>query len=131
MIIHLALVLLIIIMLCNSITYNTIHKCPNPGVNIRYVRASKLPGKIYQERIGIDTINFKLDRDVPCGVYKVTNMYGYSVMFVGSSNPRLGYLSMKNITVLDDVNILDLWDIQRLKSSDNGFIQTYNRGCCS
>jgi hypothetical protein len=131
MIVHLVLILLIVIMLCNSITYSTINKCPNQDISIRYIRASRLPGKNYQERVGLDTINLKLDRDVPCGVYSLTNMFGYGVLFVSSSNPKFGYLSMKDLTVLDDINIFDMWDLKRLESPNNGFIQTYNRGCCS
>ncbi|VBB18600.1 hypothetical protein YASMINEVIRUS_1063 [Yasminevirus sp. GU-2018] len=131
MIIHLVLILLIIILLCNSITFNTIYRCPKYPLKIKYVRASRLPGKQFTERVGIDTLNIKLDRDVPCGLYKLTTTYGKGVMFVGSANSRLAYLNMDNMDVLSGVNLLDMWDIQRLESEDNGFIQTYNRGCCN
>jgi hypothetical protein len=131
MVIQLVLVLVIVILLCNSITFNTIYKCPKYLVKIKYVRASRLPGKNYKERMGIDTINLKLDRDMPCGIYKLVNAYGYGILFVGGSNSRLGYLNMPNLDALKDVDLLDMWDLERLESDDNGFIQTYNRGCCN
>lgn len=131
MIIHLVLILVIIVLLCNSITYNSIYKCPKYAVKIKYLRASRLPGKDYTERVGIDTMNMKLDRDIPCGLYKLTTVYGDGVMIVGSSNSRVGYLNISNMDILKGVNILDVWDLQRLEAADNGFIQTYNRGCCT
>jgi hypothetical protein len=106
------------------------YKCPEYTVKIKYVRASRLPGKIYTERVGIDTLNLKLDRDVPCGIYKLYNTYGEASMFVGNNNPRFGYLYMKNLEALKNVDMLDLWDLTRIDASDNAFIRTYDRGCC-
>lgn len=131
MIIHLVLVLLIVILLCNSITFNSIYKCPKYPIKIKYLRASRLPGIKFKESIGIDTVALKLDRDVPCGIYKIVNAYGYGILFVSSSNPRIGYMHMNNMDLLKNINLLDVWDLQRLESEDNGFVQTYNRGCCN
>jgi hypothetical protein len=130
MIIYLVLILLIVCMLCNSITYSTIYKCPKKDISIKYIRASRLPIKNNQEEFGIDIINLKLDRDVPCGVYSLTNMFGYGILFVGASNSRIGYMNMKDMTLLKDINIFDIWDLKRIESPKNGFIQTYNKGCC-
>ena len=131
MIINLVILLVILLLLCNSINYNIVHKCPRYHVKINYVRASRLPGVGYAERTGIEKIILKLDRDVPCGIYLLTTSYGKASMFVPNSVSRLGYLTMKNIKLLDKVNMLDLWDLERLESSENMFIQTYNRGCCN
>lgn len=131
MIIELVLILLIIIFLCNSITFNSIYRCPKYPIKIKYVRASRLPTSNADEILGLNLINLKLDRDVPGGIYSIVNAYGYGMLFVGSANPRIGYLYMSNMKMLDNVNLLDMWDLQRLESSTNGFIQTYNRGCCN
>lgn len=131
MIIQLTLVIIILILLCKSITYNSIYKCPKLQVKIKYARASRLPGIQYKERVGIDTINVRLDRDIPCGIYRVVNPYGYGILFIGTSDSRLGYLNMPDIKILDKINLIDLWDLERLESTENGFIQTYNRGCCN
>lgn len=130
MIVQLVIILIIVILICNSITFNTIYRCPNMSVKIKYVRASRLPGKQFTERVGIDTLNVKLDRDIPCGIYKVSSSYGNGVLFIGSSNPRAGYLNTPDMDAIKGVNLFDLWNLQRLESSDNAFIQTYNRGCC-
>lgn len=136
MIINLLIVLLILIVMCTSITYNTKYKCPEYTVKIRYLRASRLPGNSRPEKLGtgFDTINLKLDRDVPCGMYGVTHTYGKSILFVSNTDSRTGYMhmnmNMKNMKGLDKVNLFDLWDLQRLESESDRFIQTYNRGCC-
>ena len=130
MIINLVIVLLIVIVLCNSIVYSNKYKCPSSPIKIDYVRASRLPGATYSERVGIDTINLKLDRDVPCGVYSLKNSYGSGVMFVGQSDNRFGYMTIKDMNTINNINLFDLWDLQRLESEENTFIQTYNRGCC-
>lgn len=130
MIINLIILLVIILLLCTSINYNLTHRCPRYHVKIKYIRASRLPGVTYQERTGIEKINLKLDRDVPCGVYILTTSYGKGALFVPSSSPRFGYLSMKNLDSLDKITMFDLWDLERLESDENMFIQTYNRGCC-
>lgn len=131
MIINLLIVLLIVIIMCNSVTYNSKYRCPKYTVKIKYVRSSRLPGEYLQERVGIDTINLKLDRDVPCGIYTLMNAYGKAVMFVGNTDTRIGYMHMNNMDLVSKISLFDLWDLQRLDSSDNQFIQTYNRGCCN
>lgn len=130
MILQLVILLLIVILLCNSVTFNTIYKCPKYPLKIKYVRCSRYPGKDYQIRVGIDAVNVKLDRDVPCGIYKITSAYGYGVLFVSNSDPRQGYLGLDNLDSVKGVNLFDLWDLQRMESDDNKLIQTYNRGCC-
>ncbi len=131
MIINLLIVLLIIIAMCSSITYNSKYKCPKFTVNIKYIRASRLPGEHLKERVGIDTINLKLDRDIPCGIYNLMTVYGKAIMFVTNTDSRIGYMHMNNMESVANLSLFDLWDIQRLESSDNQFIQTYNTGCCS
>lgn len=130
MIINLVILLVILLLLCNSISYNTTYKCPSFPLKIRYVRASRLPGQTFTQRVGIDTINLKLDRDVPCGIYSVTNIYGQGALMVTHTDPRTGYLSMKDMQLVENAKLVDLWDLQRLDAMDNKFIQTYNRGCC-
>lgn len=130
MIVNLLIVLLIIIVMCNSVTYNSKYRCPKYTVKIKYVRASRLPGETFSEKVGIDTINLKLDRDVPCGIYSLTNAYGKASLFVGNTDSRTGFMHMKNMDVISKINLFDLWDLQRIESDTNIFIRTYNRGCC-
>src|SRR5271170_696437 len=105
MIINLIIILVIILLLCTSINYNLTHRCPRYHVKIKYVRASRLPGVTYQERTGIEKINLKLDRDVPCGIYLLTTSYGKASLFVPSASSRFGYLSMKNLELLDKITM--------------------------
>ena len=130
MIINLVIVLLIFIVIFNCIVYNNQYKCPKYILKINYIRASRLPGSKYSERVEIDTINLKLDRDVPCGIYKVKTLYGYGILIVAKNNKRIGYLNMKDTKLYDNVNLFDVWDIERINTDDNQFINTYNRGCC-
>lgn len=130
MIVNLLIVLLIIIVMCNSINYNSKYRCPKYTVKIKYVRASRLPGENLPERVGIDTVNLKLDRDVPCGIYSLTNAYGKAALFVSNTDSRTGYMHMTDMNAVAKINLFDLWDLQRLESDSNRFIQTYNRGCC-
>ena len=131
MIINLLILLLIVIAMCNSITYNSKYKCPKYEVKINYVRASRLPGDASQGKLVIDMVKLKFDRDVPCGMYSLINAYGKGVLFVSSSDSRTGYMNMKNMNSIAHINLFDLWELYRLESNDNGFIQTYNRGCCN
>jgi hypothetical protein len=130
MIIYLLIVLIIVILFFNSIIYNTHYKCSAANKKISYVKGSRLPSKSYKERIGLDTIDLKLDRDVPCGIYYANTIYGTGVLLVGQNNTRRCYFHMDNMNSLEKVYIIDLWDLQRLVSEENNFIKTYNRGCC-
>ena len=130
MIINLIIVLVIVIIMCNSIIYSGKYKCPAFPLKVNYVRGSRLPGVKYTQRVGIDTINLKLDRDVPCGIYTLKNTYGDGILIVSRDNQRLGYMNMRNMDVIKNINLFDLWDLQRVESRDNLFIDTYNRGCC-
>lgn len=130
MIINLVVVLLIVIVMCSSITYNTQYKCPKYTVKIKYVRGSRLPAKRLTERVGFNTIDLKLDRDVPCGIYSMNNAYGKATLIVDRNNSRMGYMNMKNMDVISKINLFDLWDLQRIESEGNPFVKTYNRGCC-
>lgn len=130
MIINLVIVLLIIIILCNSITHSGKYKCPNFPFKINYVRGSRLPESINTERVGISTVNLKLDRDVPCGMYNVENSYGNAILIVSRDNYRIGYMNMKNMDIIKNIDLFDIWNLKRMESDDNLFISTYNRGCC-
>jgi len=106
------------------------YKCPPYPLKINYVRASRLPNQILKEKPEIDTIRLKLDRDVPCGIYGVSTLYGKGQMFVGSSNYRVGYLYLKDLDPIAQINMFDLWNLRRLESDTDHYIRTYNRGCC-
>jgi hypothetical protein len=95
-----------------------------------YLRIYVLPGKNYAERVGLDTLNIKLDRDIPCGVYSVKTAYGNGIIFIGSPSSNVGYFFMTDTKYLEKINMFDVWDIKRLESDDNKFLLTYNRGCC-
>lgn len=130
MIMNLFILLSIIIILFNSLIYAGTYKCPTNQVHVNYARASRMPGATYKERVGLDTINVKLDRDVPCGIYKIKTIYGNGLLFVSNNNYRYGYINMKNINNIINIKLLDIWDLKRLESKENLFIDTYNKGCC-
>lgn len=131
MIVNLVIVLVIVIILFNSITYSHIYKCPQPALKFRYVRASRLPGLVVPENEKLfDTMHLSLDRDIPCGIYKIKNTYGNGLLFVSKFNKRIGYMTMQNLALLNGINLLDLWDLERINSNNDLFIRTYNSGCC-
>ena len=130
MILNLVILLLILIVLCNSVTFNDRYKCPKYAVKMKYMRASRLPDRNITKQTGIDMIILKLDRDIPCGIYNVVNTYGKATLMVSNSNSRIGYMHMKNLGDLVNINLFDFWDLRRVDSDENLFVQTYNRGCC-
>ena len=93
MIIELLIVLVIAIISFCSTVYNIQHRCPPATIKIEYVRAGRLPGLDFEERVGITTINLKLDRDVPCGIYRLNTVFGEATMFVSKNSLRVGYLN--------------------------------------
>lgn len=131
MIINLVIVLLIVIVLCGSITYSNRYKCPKNDIKIKYLRGSRLPDLQKKDQIIMDMIILKLDRDVPCGIYNLTNTYGKAILIVSSTNSRIGYMHMKNIDALVKINLFDLWDLERTESENNHLVLTFNRGCCA
>lgn len=139
MIIQLIILLVICIILFNSVVYSVQTRCPGENIRIEYVRAGRLPGYQSKDRVGITTINLKLDRDVPCGIYKLETSYGDAVMFVAKESNRIGYLNYAQEVLasnpetergINSANLFDLWNIMRINGGDNEFINTYNRGCC-
>jgi hypothetical protein len=131
MLLQLVIILLIVIVMCTSISFNDRYKCPKFAVRMKYVRASRLPDLDSSNQIGKDMIILKLDRDVPCGIYSLNTVYGIATIIVSNTNSRLGYMIMENSKSIAHINLFDLWDLQRIESDTNLFIQTYNRGCCN
>lgn len=139
MLIELIILLVITIILFNSVVYSIQSRCPGEEIRIEYVRAGRLPGSQFTERVGITTINLKLDRDVPCGIYKLDTSYGNAVLFVAKNSKRVGYMNYPQDALeknpeakreIDAADLFDLWGLTRVNGGDNEFINTYNRGCC-
>jgi len=130
MILNIVILLIIVIIIFNSIIYSQLYKCPTDPLKIKYVRASRLSETISSDSIGIENINVKFDREVPCGIYHLKTIYGDGIAYVGKGSNRTGYLHVKNMDLLKNVSLLDLWDLVRVISNDNHFIRTYNQGCC-
>jgi hypothetical protein len=139
MLIELIILLVICVLLFNSVVYSTQYRCPGESIKIEYVRAGRLPGTEFKKRVGITTINLKLDRDVPCGIYKLQTSYGDATIFVAKNSKRVGYLNYAQEVLeanpetrreIDSADLFDLWNLDRVSGGDNEFINTYNRGCC-
>ncbi len=134
MIITLLFILLIVIFLCYLSIYSSINSypksCSKYDVQIKYVRASRLQD-IQINKIGINMINLKLDRDVPCGIYALKTAYGDATLYINNTDLRSGYLNMKNMDNIINVNLFDLWYLDRIGSDDNPISKIYNLGCCS
>lgn len=95
-------------------------------LTINYVRASK-----FNDNFDPNIIRVKLDRDIPCGIYTTTSIYGSAIISINQSDSKIGYLYMKNIQkIMENVNMVDLWNLIRNNGKDNIFIQTFNNGCC-
>jgi hypothetical protein len=128
--IRLVLILLICIVIFNCIVYNSEYKCKEYPINYDSLTATRLPGNIFDNRIGIKTINLKLEKDIECGIYKVVTFYGPGILFISRGYKRLGYLYSINIDAMEGINFFNMWNIERLYDTNNHFINTYNRGCC-
>lgn len=124
------ILLVIVTIFFNSIIYTQLHKCPTDPITIKYVRASRLSESISTDYMGIENISVKFDRDVPCGIYHVKTIYGDGMIYIGKGNNRTGYLHIKNMNLVKNVYLLDLWDLVREVTNDNHFIRTFNQGCC-
>jgi hypothetical protein len=130
--IELVIILVIIIVLFQCSIYNIQYRCPKESLRISYMRGSRTPPNIHAERVGIPTIDLKLDRDVPCGIYRTSTAFGDGSIFINKNDNRKGYLYLidNKDKAVDGVNLWDLWNIDRVESTDNHFIATYNKGCC-
>lgn len=130
MMITLLVIFLMLIFLCNLSIYNINTSCTNSNINIKYVRASKLQN-IQENKLGINVINVKLDRNVPCGIYKLKTVYGNGFMYVDNSDPKSGYLNVQDMSNIINVGLFDLWDLNKITSDDDQIIKMYNTGCCN
>ena len=130
MYINLILVILLICIICSYIIEIGSSKCKYISNDVKYIRASKLPEKANTEYIGLTTINIKFDRFVPCGMYNIKTLYGDGILIVSNNSDNIGYLHMNDMSVINNIDIFDIWDIDKLESKDNPFVKTYNNGCC-
>lgn len=134
------MLLVIVLILFNSSVYAIQHRCHSDSIKIPYIRAGRLQNRTeIEDRIGITSVNLKLDRDIPCGVYKLGTNYGNATMFVGKESLRLGYLvyAQKILGLdpqtkkdIDKADLFDLWNLDRVSQKNDDFINTYNGGCC-
>ena len=126
MLIYSIILLIIILLLCNSITYNSIYKCSSNNTTIDYVKASK-----FKENFDPNVIRVKFDQNIPCGVYSCSSTYGMSNLVVNHIDSTIGYLYNINIqTKMKDIDVIDLWNITKQNGKNNLTIQTFNNGCC-
>jgi hypothetical protein len=130
MYIKLLLVILIICIICNYIIKFNDSNCKYIATNVNYIRASQLPKQANTESIDLNTINIKFDRIVPCGMYNIKTLYGNGILIVSNIDDTIGYLHMNDMTVIKNIDIFDIWNLDRISSKDNPFVETYNNGCC-
>lgn len=145
MLINLLIILCITILLFNSVVYSIQHRCPIENIRIDFIRAGRLPGTLpgtkaeSKQTIGISVINLKLDRTVPCGIYSTDTSFGNATLIVNKDSLKIGYLNYGHEVLsnnpetkkeIDDANLFDLWNINRITGKNNKFINTYNHGCC-
>lgn len=141
MLINLIILLCIILLLFNSIVYSIQYRCPVENIRIDHIRAGRLPGTELElkQRIGISVINLKLDRTIPCGIYSTDTAFGNATLIVNKNSLKIGYLNYSQDILeanpetkkeIDNANLFDLWNINRMSGKNNNFINTYNHGCC-
>lgn len=130
MYINLLLIIIIICIICNYLIIVGNTKCNHNTNNIEYIRASQLPEKNITETIDLKTINIKFDRRVPCGIYNIKTLYGNGILIVDKNNNNIGYLHMSDMTVIKNINVFDIWNVDKISSKNNPFVATYNNGCC-
>jgi hypothetical protein len=139
MLVNLIILLVIVVILFNSVVYSVQHICPAESVKIKYIRAGRIAGTGLKNVAGIETIGLKLDSDVPCGIYRVETPYGNAVLFVSKKSLRMGDLRYSQNMLekapetrkdINDADLFDLWNLDRITDRSNDFVNTYNRGCC-
>jgi hypothetical protein len=127
------ILLLLIFIIFNYFTYNILRKCPPSELKINNIRASKsniVSKDTVIKRVGIPSIMIKFDQYIPCGIYTATTNYGKTHLYVGNTNQQIGLLENSELNnSIDDVNVFDIWNIER-QNGDDPFTQTYNNGCC-
>ncbi len=125
--IELIIILCIILVLFWCSVYNIEYKCPTIDVKIQHVFARK----VFEPTTDIDMrrlISVVLDKSIPCGMYDGTTVYGGIILFVAKTNQTHGYIYSDHIK--ENVTTFDIWNLRKYINNSNGFIDTYNKGCC-
>lgn len=107
--------------------YNIEYKCPTVNVTVNHVFARV----VFEATTDIDLRRLNsvvLDKSIPCGMYAGTTVYGGIILFVSKTNNTRGYIYSDHIK--DKITTLDIWNLQKFTNNSNGFIDTYNKGCC-
>lgn len=97
---------------------------------INQVNGTVVKGFGDASKLGYPTVNVKLDKDMDCGLYTATCIYGECVIAIDKSR-KYGEINLKhfNKSVDNDKNIY-LRDLQKIiPKSDMGIIGNYYRGC--
>jgi hypothetical protein len=121
--------LIIAILLYNSLLLSLNKPClkERETITINKLHGSVIP---FDNNDLLD-LKLKLDINVPCGIYKLFTHYGPALLIVGGSEENIGILNFIDVTDQKlKIPRFEMWDVKRLTSFDNDFINTYNKGCC-
>ena len=135
MIINLLVVFCIIAIIFACIVYIIQNKCPKKELKMFHLRGDKYQSNTKLDpnsTFGVFTAIFRLEKELPCGVYKALTIYGNILIFINKKNKDLGYiydLSNQTNSIISSLDTLEMWHIERINEANN-FLHTYNAGCC-
>jgi hypothetical protein len=103
--------------------------CVNPDHNILITELKGTPNINLDETTKYTKIT--LDIAVPCGIYKGSSNFGDIKLLIGKYDGfnRQGYVYFNKKIMNNQNNIINMWDLVRLKNI-NKVVEAYNKGCC-
>ena len=124
------IIFIFILVICGNFTQA---KCiGNNNLSIDEVIGFRSLGLKISRKIGIPTINYNIEKSIPCGIYFANSEFGEVVIFIDNDN--LFKIYVHYITYypkVDSTDVVIFTNIKRLVDTRNAIINTYNKGCCN
>lgn len=140
--IRLIMCLIIVIVMFNSLVLSLNKPClqERETITVKKLSGTTIPNihsesfddkNVFDDAKGVFDLRLKLDASVPCGIYRVSTHYGPAILIIGRNEEDIAQMNFVNVTNEKlKVKRFEMWDAVRLISSENDFINTYNKGCC-
>ena len=140
--IRIIMCLVIVIILFNSLVLSLNKPClqERETITIKKLSGVTIPNihtlvqddtRVFDDAKGIFDLRLKLDASIPCGIYRVSTHYGPAILIIGRNEEDVAQMNFISVTKEKlAVKRFEMWDAVRLISSENDFINTYNKGCC-
>jgi hypothetical protein len=128
------LICLVIVLLIYCIASKIISSScgANNNVTIDKLYGIKIKGTQVSRKIGLPTINVKLENPIQCGFYYAYSEFGPATIIVGKNNKQRAYINFLNFKPeIDNITKYEFWNLERVVNTDNEIIKTFNEGCCN